>query len=70
MHTSSRKTDSAATKRLTRRAYQVRQAEREFVKSVYAVEITPQVEERIAAAKTRATRALNAPFLDQFRVYA
>lgn len=70
MQTTTRKPDSAAAKRLTRRAYEARRAERAFVKAVVALEITPQVEARIAAAKSRAARALNAPFLDQYRVTA
>lgn len=67
MHHITRKPDSAATRRLLRRAYQARQAERAFVNSVYALEITPEVETRIGAAKARALHALNAPFLEQYR---
>jgi hypothetical protein len=67
MHTITRKPDSTATRRLIRRAYQARKDERAFVQSVYALEITPQVEARIEAAKARAEHALNAPFLEQYR---
>lgn len=62
-----RKPDSAATRRLTRRAYDARKAKRAFVQSVYGLELTPQVEARIEAAKARAVHALNAPFLDRYR---
>ena len=67
MHTTTRKPDSAAARRLTRRAYDTRKAERAFVQSVYALELTPQLEARVEAAKVRAMHALNAPFLEQYR---
>jgi hypothetical protein len=70
MQTTSRKTSGVVAKRLIRRAYNERKNERAFVQAVYAVEITPQVEARIEAAKARATRALNAPFLEQYRAVA
>lgn len=71
MHTTNRNPDSPAAKRLLRRAYIARKAElngkREFVRAVYSLEITPQVEARIEAATARARHALNAPFLEQYR---
>lgn len=59
--------NSTAIRRLLRRAHQVRQAERAFVKAVFALEITPEVEARIAAASTRALHARSAPFLALYR---
>lgn len=67
MASTTHKTGYVKAKRLIQRAYKTRRDERAFVQSVYALEITPQVEARIEAAKARAQRALDAPFLEQYR---
>ena len=70
MHTTTRKPGSVATRRLTRRAYDARQAERAFALSVFSLEMTPQLANRMEAAKARAEQARNAEFLDQYRCVA
>lgn len=58
---------SSAAKRITRRAYADRMAERQFVREVLARKVTPEVEANLAAAALRSHQARNADFLERFR---
>ncbi|MBP9149223.1 MAG: hypothetical protein KBG00_10625 [Rhodoferax sp.] len=58
---------SVISKRITRRAYADRMAEREFVRSVLSRRITPEIEALSLASAQRSHRARNAAFLDRFR---
>lgn len=56
-----------AAKRIVKRAYVVRMAERSFVKEVLERKVTPEVEAFTAAASARSHSVRNAPFLSRFR---
>ncbi len=58
---------SYVAKRITRRAYADRMAERQFVREVLARKVTPEVEASLAAAAQRSHQARNAAFLERFR---
>lgn len=58
---------SSSAKRITRRAYADRMAERQFVREVLARKVTPEVEAFLAAAAQRSHQARNADFLERFR---
>jgi hypothetical protein len=63
-------TSAFAAKRLARRAYADRMAERQFVREVLARKATPEVEASLAAAAQRSHQARNAAFLERFRTKA
>lgn len=56
-----------ATKHARRRAYADRMAEREFVRTVLARKMTPEIERRLADGARQAQAAMKAPFLAKFR---
>lgn len=58
---------SSSAKRIVRRAYADRRAERQFVREVLARKVTPEVEANLAAAALRSHQARNANFLERFR---
>lgn len=58
---------STVAKRITRRTYADRMAERQFVREVLARKVTPEVEAFLAAAAQRSHQARNADFLNQIR---
>ena len=54
-------------KHTRRRAYADRMAEREFVRTVLARKMTPEIERRLADGARQAQVAMKAPFLAKFR---
>lgn len=61
---------TVTSKRIMRRVYADRMAEREFVRTVLSRRVTPEIEALSLASAQRSHRVRNAAFLDRFRPVA